>query len=237
MLYLIGLGPDLCSISLEALEVCKKCKIIYLEDYTAKIPYSQEELESLLKKNIRRLKREEVEEESFLEEAKTRDIALLVYGSPLAATTHISLILKCKKESIPFKVIHNAGILNVIAETGLQIYKFGKTASMPQWTSSYKPSSFLEIIKENQSINAHTILLVDIGLSFKEALQQLESAIKSIKLEKIIICSLLGTNKQKILYNSTENLKKIKEDIEEPFCFIIPGKLHFLEEEMLTYFS
>jgi len=97
-----------------------------------------------------------VNSEQIIEEAKKNDIALLVYGSPLVATTHISLILKCKKENIPYKIINSASVVDAIAETGLQLYKFGRTASMPAWKQGYKPMSFVNIINENSRAGALT---------------------------------------------------------------------------------
>ncbi len=237
MFYLIGLGLDLKSISSYALEIIPQCERIYVESYTIKLPYTKEDLEAMLRREIFFLERKDVEEESFLQEAKNKNIALLVYGSPLMATTHISLLLKCKKEKIPYRVIHNASIFDAIAETGLQIYKFGKTASMPQWSSSYKPASFLEVIKENQSRDAHTLVLIDIGLSFKDALRQFRGTVEELSFEKMLVCSMMGTERQKIFYDALENFENAKIKIEEPFCFIIPGKLHFLEEEMLNFYD
>src|SRR3989338_1302946 len=133
MFYLIGLGLNVKGISIEGMEAVKKCQKAYLESYTVELPYKVGELEKSLGKKVVELDRAAVESEMFVEEAKKKDIAMLVYGSPLAATTHISLLLKCKKENIPSKIIHSASVIDAIAETGLQLYKFGKTASMPKW--------------------------------------------------------------------------------------------------------
>jgi len=149
------------------------------------------------------------------------------------ATTHISLILKCKKEKIEYTILENASIFDAMAETGLQIYKFGRTASMPTWTEKYKPASFVDIIKDNMKIKAHTLVLVDIGLHFSDALKQLEEATgHKIKLNKIVICSRLGTEDSKMYYDEIQNL--FEKEIYEPFCIIIPSDLHFLEEEALN---
>lgn len=232
MFYLIGLGLDLKSISTEAIEILKRCKKIYLETYTVELPYSQEELEEVIGARIIQLTRTMVEMESFVSEAKNKDIALLVYGDPLAATTHISLVLRCKKEGIDYRVLHNSSIFDAISETGLQVYKFGKTASMPAWTEKYKPASFIDVIKDNLKIKAHTLVLVDIGLGFGDALNQLEKASSNkLKIEKIIVCSKLGTQEEKIYYETLEELAGM--EIYAPFCFIIPSSLHFLEEEAL----
>jgi diphthine synthase len=233
MLYLIGLGLNKESFTYEAKNVIKNCRKVYLENYTVKFPYEIEELQELIGKKIIELKREDVESEKLIKEAKEQNVALLVYGSPLIATTHISLIQEAKKKRINFRIIHNASILDAVSETGLQIYKFGKISSIPK----FEADSFMEIIQENQSINAHSLILVDIGVNLKDSLKKLERASEryKIKLEKILICSRLGKRDQKIIYKDIQNLKKL--EIKEPYCFIIPGKLHFLEEEFLRNFE
>ncbi len=235
MLYLIGLGLGLKSISIEALEAIKKCDKVYLEAYTADIPYKKEELEKLIKKKVSLKTRQEIENENIVLESKNKNIALLVYGSPLTATTHISLIIKARKEEVKIGVIHNASILDAVSETGLQLYKFGKTASLPNWNNEYKPSSFVDVIKENKKINAHTLLLIDIGLEYKKAMFQLEQAYPGIKIQKMIVCEKLGTENSKVLYGNIEKLKR--HSIKNLFCFIIPGSLHFLEEEYLMFYE
>jgi diphthine synthase len=229
-LNLIGTGLNEKSLTLEALEAIKKSKKVYLENYTVDFPYAKSKLEKVIKKKITELNREKVESESFLSEAKKENISLLVYGDSLSATTH-SEILTCKKNKIPFKIFHNASVMTAIAETGLQLYKFGKTASMPTWKDNWKPDSFIEIVKQNQSINAHTLLLVDIALDLKKAKQQLKESMQNhnLEIEKIVVCSKLG-NQAKIIYDKIENLP---DEITKPYCFIIPGKLHFHEEEFL----
>lgn len=62
----------------------------------------------------------------ILEGAKEKDIALLVVGDPFGATTHTDIILRAKEQEIPYKVIHNASIINAVGCCGLQLYSFGK---------------------------------------------------------------------------------------------------------------
>lgn len=228
MLYLIGLGLNEKGISLQGLEVLKKCEKIYLENYTVDFPYKKQELEKVIRKKIISVKREFIEDKAdeLIKETKKTNVALLIYGSPLIATTHISLIQEARKNKVKYRVIHSASVLDTIAETGLQIYKFGKIASMPK----HKATSFLEVINDNKKIKAHTLILIDIGLEFNDVLKKL----KDIN-EKIVLCSALGTKNQKILYKKINELKKIK--IKKPFCIIIPDKLHFIEEEVLNSFS
>jgi diphthine synthase len=236
MLYLIGLGLNVDGISKYGLSILKKCKRIYLENYTVDFPYSKEELEHTIEKKVISANRELVESLQIVDESKKMDIALLVYGSPLTATTHISLMQEAKACGIRCKVIYNASILDAVAQTGLQLYKFGKIASMPKWDKekNFTPDSFMKIVQENQSIKAHSLILIDIGLEFQDALNQLNiSAEKqNIKLKRVILCQALGTKHGKIMYKKISELNDFT-GVRKPYCIIIPSKLHFLEKEFL----
>jgi diphthine methyl ester synthase len=235
MLYVIGLGLNERGISKEGLLTLEKCKKVYLEGYTVEFPYAETDLK-FSKKRIIRLRREDVESNKLLKEAKSINIALLVYGSPLFATTHLSLLLDAKRENVWTKVIYSASVFDGLAETGLQLYKFGKISSMPTWTETYKPD-FLKYVVENQKIKAHSVVLADIGLSFRKALYELnENAEQNkLKLDKVVACSRLGTEKQQIVYGTLEELKE--KNLKAPFCFVIPSEMHFLEEEALENFK
>lgn len=240
MLYLIGLGLNSKGISVEGLEIAKRCKKVYLESYTVDFPYSIGELSEVIAKDIAELKREDVEGLEFIDYAKKSDVALLIYGNPLMATTHITILDECEKSGIKTKVIHGSSILDAVGETGLQIYKFGKIASMPAWNEkkSFTPDSFMEIIKDNQRAKAHSLILIDIGLDFQDALMQLEKSCEkySIKLKKFILCQCLGTRNQKIFYKNIEDYSEFT-GVRKPYCIIIPGELHFMEKEFLERFE
>jgi len=237
--YLIGLGLNENSITKESIGILNKCKKIYLENYTVDFPYKIEELEKSIGRKVISLDRERVEKEEFVVDAKKIDVALLVYGSPLSATTHYSALMRCRKEGIKYRIIYNGSIFDAIAETGLQIYKFGKTASMPKWIKGkYEPMSFIELVRDNIKIKSHTIILVDIGLEFEDAIWQLIETIKRNKIDsdKIIVCSSLGTENSRIYYGKFNKLLDL--DVRKPFCFVIPSdELHFTEEEVLEEFK
>lgn len=237
MLYLIGLGLNENGISLEGKEAVDKCKKIYLEGYTVDFPYKIEKLEKVLGKKVEKLLRGDVESNRLVKESKKTNIALLVYGCPLFATTHMSLLLDCKNEKVKTKIIYSASVFDAIGETGLQLYKFGKISSMPRWQKNFEPDSFLEFVEQNNSIKAHSLILVDIGLNFDSALEELELASKrrKFKLEKLIVCSNLGTSKPEIIYGKIEDLKKKK--FISPYCLIIPGDMHFVEKEGVERFG
>ena len=238
MLYIVGLGLNEDGISKYGLETVMRCKRVYLEKYTVDFPYSTGELGEVIDKKIIEADREKVESLELVDEAKRMDVALLVYGSPLTATTHISLIQEAKRLGIRYKIIFNASILDAVAETGLQLYKFGKIASMPAWKKSYEPDSFMKLVQENMSMKAHSLILVDIGLEFEDALNQLKISAENhkIPLKKILVCQALGTKKKRIIYRDVKDLETYK-GIKPPYCIIIPSKLHFVEKEVLVDFE
>ncbi len=251
-LYLIGLGlHDEKDITLRGLEILKKCDYIFLESYTSKLNCGIDKLETLIGKEITPAFREMIEnkvEQLILSKAKDKDVAILVAGDPLAATTHIDMITRAKELKIDVKIIHNASIVNAIASTGLQLYKFGKTASIPYPMKNFEPETFYDILKENQSINAHTLMLLDIkaeedkfmsvGEGIRCLLQVELRRNEKVFTEKTFVvgCARIGANDQKIIADLAG--KVMKQDFGKPVhCFIIPAKMHFMEEEFLEQYK
>jgi len=136
MLYLIGIGLNERGISKEGMDALLKCKKVYLENYTVDFPYTEHQLEEMIGKKFKVLDRKNVENLGIVDEAERLNVALLVYGSPLSATTHITLIDECRASGIKYKIVYTASVFDAVAETGLQQYKFGKVASMPTWQKS-----------------------------------------------------------------------------------------------------
>jgi len=112
-----------------------------------------------------------------LSNARDNDIAFLVGGDPLSATTHTDLVLRAVELNIPYKIIHNASIMNAIGSCGLQVkrivesscdcfcflfklYHFGETVSIVFWTETWKPTSFCEKIVANRRRGLHTLCLL-----------------------------------------------------------------------------
>lgn len=106
--------------------------------------------------------REMVEQcaDDILLNSKDTDVAFLVVGDPFGATTHTDLVLRAKEKNIPFEVVHNASIMNAIGCTGLQLYSYGETVSIPFWTESWQPDSFFDKIIDNFKRNLHTLCLL-----------------------------------------------------------------------------
>jgi diphthine synthase len=52
--------------------------------------------------------------DAIIDEARDKVVSFLVVGDPLGATTHTDLVLRAVEKNIPYKIIHNASILNAI---------------------------------------------------------------------------------------------------------------------------
>lgn len=246
MLGIVGLGITGIELSLQALSFVKSCDKVYAENYTGVIN-NVVELENLLGKKIILLPREQVEEEMpFINDAKSRNTAFLVLGDPLVATTHFEILSRAKSKGVSYHVFHSSSVISGVSITGLSIYKFGKIASIPKPKPSvgFKPTSFYDLIKENQSIKAHTLCLLDtepVPLKANEALRILLD-IENEKKKKlishnslIIVIARLGSDNELIKYGRVSNLLSFDFG-SPPHCIIIPSELNFKEKEFLEAF-
>lgn len=243
-LYMIGIGlNDEKDITVKGLEAVKSSDYVFLESYTSKLQISVEKLEQFYGKKIILADRDLVEKESYniIDKAIDKTVAFLVVGDVFGATTHTDLFLRAKEKRVQIRIINNASILNAIGITGLELYKFGKTTSIPYPEDYFRPETAYDIIKENSKAGLHTLVLLDIksdrNMTVNEALHillEIEDKRKEnvfIEETKVLGCARIGGD-YKIKYGAVEKL--LEEDFGKPLhCLIVPGKLHFIEEEVL----
>ena len=123
-MYLIGLGlGDVEDIGMRGLRIAKAAKRVYFEMYTSLLHGPNggiPQLEELLGRSVVPADREVLEEKAgdILDGASTDDVAVLVVGDPMAATTHSDLILRARQQNIPVEIIHNASIISAVGCTG-----------------------------------------------------------------------------------------------------------------------
>jgi len=250
MLILAGLGLfDEKDLTIREIEEAKKADKVFIELYTSKWYGSLENLEKTIGKKVEILKRKDLEESSdeVLKQAKTQDVVIFVPGDPMIATTHNSLIQQARKLGIKTKVIHNASIISAIGETGLHIYKFGPSVTIPfsEKTKGKLPESVYDVIKMNRARGLHTLCLLDVvdekTMEPKEAIEillNLENARKENVIKEdlgIVIFSKAGSEEAKIVFDSIKNLRGKSFDV--PAVIIIPGILHFTEREFLSFYA
>ena len=244
--YLIGLGLyDETDISLKGIEIAKKCDLVYMESYTSKLGVDKEKIENLIGKPITLLDRKDVEQSDVLvRNAGEKDVAFLVGGDPLTATTHIDLIIQARKKGIKTRVIHSSSIYTSVCESGLFIYKFGKSCSIPFPTRDYNPTSFYDTIAENLERGLHTVVFLDIHydegrfMTVNEGIKRILEVAKERNDNKINEDTLavgfarIGSENQIIKFGKMKKL--LDYNFGKPqHILVVPGKLHFVEEEAL----
>ncbi|CXI73917.1 diphthine methyl ester synthase, putative [Plasmodium berghei] len=267
VLYIIGLGlGDEKDISVKGKELIDQSDVIYLESYTSILFISKDKLEAYYKKKIYEVDRNFAEEncEQILDEAINKKVSFLVVGDPLCATTHHDIILRAKKKNIDVHVIHNASIMSAIGESGMQLYNFGQTVSIPYFEGEYKPTSYYNKIKINLDNNFHTLCLLDIKvkertienimknkniyeppkfMTVNEAIEQLIYC-ESVHNENVITKNTLaiaivriGSNDQQIVSGNLFTLKT--QEYNDPLhsLIICAPNLHDIEKEYFDMYS
>lgn len=245
MLYLVGTGLYKKDISIGALEKIKSCKKVYLETYTSKVAKDITELELCYGISIIPASRCFLEStDEIIREAMNIEVALLVAGSPLFATTHTDILLRAKEHGVGIRVFHNASILNAIGSCGLYSYAFGRTVSIPFFESGWKPTSFYRNILHNVRSDLHTLCLLDIRIDdHEERYMSPEVAITQL-LEcediekggiisdetKLFVISRFGNPDEKILFGTIASFKDTS--FGDPLhSLIIPAKMDTIESE------
>jgi len=246
-LYFIGLGLcDEKDITVKGLEAVRKCDYVYLENYTSVLQCPVETLEILYHKKIILANREMVERRAYeiLEDAKDKNVAFLVVGDILSATTHTDLLLRAKEKHIECEFIHNVSIINAVGIVGLELYKYGKITSIPFTTESFMPETPYDVIKMNRKEGLHALVLLDLRpdeqryMTVNQAINYLLH-IEYNRKENVftedtvcIGCARIGCKDFKIKIGKAKDL--LHEDFGKPLhCLIIPGAMHFVEEEAI----
>lgn len=253
-LTFIGLGlRDEKGVSLIGLEKAKAADRVYAEFYTNLMPkLSVKALENLLDKPVTVLSRKDLEEraeEAVLRQAAEEKVVLLVPGDPLVATTHIDLRLRAERAGIETEVLNGVSVYSAApAAAGLQIYKFGKTVTVPFPSSLYKPETPYEVIGENSRRGLHTLVLLDVDgergrcMTVREGLEYLlevEAKRKEgvVTLQRLAVgLAGLGSWNPEVRGDLVEKLLEFFFK-ELPQCLIFPGRLHFMETEALKVFA
>jgi diphthine synthase len=249
MLVFIGLGLfDERDLTIRALEEARSCEELFAEFYTSKLAGTDlTKLERVIGKKITLLSREDVEgSENILNEADTKKVGFLVPGDPLISTTHIALRLHAKEKGIDTCVVHGTSIYSAApAISGLFNYKFGRSTSIPFPQKGYTPESFYDHLKENKRLGLHTLLFLDI----KEKLMTLNEALTILlDLERkrredvfnddtlVVGLGLVGSENPVMIAGAVAQVKE-KDFGPTPHVLIVPGELHFMEEEYLKEFG
>lgn len=243
----IGLGLyDEKDLTLRAMEEAKKCDELFGEFYTSALKGTTvQRVVKAIGREIKVLQREEVEEGSLvLKEAATKKVGFLVAGDPMTATTHVDLRLRAAKQGIATRIVHGVSILTAAAGLlGLQVYKFGRTVTIPFPDEKFSPTSPYELISKNRNNDLHTLILLDLTekgtyMTADKGIQYLNEQEGKMKLGLFppnrLVCVLarVGSKEPLIMAGRANELKD--KDFGGPLhCLVLPGPLHFEEKEAL----
>ncbi len=224
MFYLIGIGLKPGHLTIEANKAIVKCKQVFLDTYTS--TYAEgtiEELKKIVGKEIVALDRKGIEEgfSLVLKAAKKsgEDVALLVFGNALSATTHIQLLLDAKKLGVKTIALPGISIFDFVGSTGLDQYRFGRACTIVAPKENYAPESFYDIIESNFNAEMHSFCLLDIDIEkgYKMTVSEALSLLAKIEkkkgkdiLQKATLIGLyaLGNSKQMVMSGDLEKMQR-----------------------------
>jgi diphthine synthase len=242
-LTLISIGlADEKDLSLRALEEARGCDTLYAELYTTVLDTDTQRLSALIGKPVKPLPRSSYEETSdaLMDEAKDSSVGVLVGGDALSATTHTSLLLEARKKDVPTKVIHGSSALTAVAETGLSIYKFGRTVTLPL-TEKGPLDTVLRTLEENREHGLHTLVLLDLDaeadhyLTINQAITYLLEAERPETFNgEILVVGVARLGREDNVIRAGRASDLADHDFgAPPQALIVPGRLHFIESEAL----
>src|SRR5918996_1154944 len=254
MLWLIGLGIEgLGGMSTKGREILRRCNIIHIERFTGYLSDTDlNEIKLYCKREenvvniVGRLFVEDGRE--ILEQAVSNDVAMVVYGDVFIATTYIDLFIRATKRRIKVEVIHSAsGITSLIGESGLQIYKFGRSSTIMS-----EPQSAISVyntLLDNLLSGNHTLILTEYSetkenispffLDPKKAMRMLLDVEKDQRSQAfteetfVLVASRIGRADKKIISGHVRSLMEINYEA-GPHSLIVPGRLHFVEKEAIS---
>jgi len=233
-----GFNPP-ASLTMEEIDFLDSSDKIIVDTFTS--PFY---LKSYKNRDLIFADREKLENYEWIFQLEGR-IAIIISGDSFSATTHFNIYSEAVKRNLEVKVFHNATIVPLAAtRLGLQLYKIGPVVSLPRFSEKFHPTSPYEKIKRNKEMKLHTIILLDISppMTINEALEELLLLEKEMKeglfnsTTKIGVISCLGMPEETIKFSTMERLLS-ESGLKPPLTIVIPGDLHFQEEENLSIFN
>ncbi|WNY25044.1 diphthine synthase [Methanolapillus millepedarum] len=252
MLTFIGLGLfDEKDISLKGLEAVLAADLIYVEFYTSRLMGTTlERMESLYKKPVHLLLREDVEQNpDWMLAAKDQNVVFLTGGDTMASTTHVDLRIRAHDLGIETRLIHGASIISAVyGLSGLQNYRFGKSVSIPFPYTSARGNRVVtetpyDTLLKNKKDGLHTLVFLDIHpqngyMKVSEALQLLleveNKRQEGVMSDQIAVgIARAGSDDVCVKADFAKNYEHF--DLGGPLqILVLPGNLHFLEAEALV---
>ncbi|MCX8208060.1 MAG: diphthine synthase [Sulfolobales archaeon] len=249
-LYLVGAGLSARYLTLEALEVIEKADYVFVDTYTGRI--DPRDLEKIVSKPLVEVSRRDLEERSGKDVLKLlaegRRVALLVPGDPLVATTHISLLLEAHSRGFECRVVPGVSIVPAaLTFSGLMVYKIGKIATVVYPKNGILFEYPYDVIKANDSLNLHTLLLLEydgekgVAMKFREAIEILREIEEKrgegvVREERLVsVAAALGYPNFSVCIGELRRVSELEiEEVPQTLVFVSP-KPHPIEVEAMKF--
>lgn len=246
-LTFVGLGLGERGTSLAGIDAMKGCEVVYLEKYTSPpSPTLVSDLEKATGRKVTLVGRDFVEDgREILERARRSDVALAVQGDPMIATTHGDLRVRASLSGIPTRVLHGATIPAAAASaSGLHFYKFAAAITFTLESVSHHQDVY-QRVHRNLLEGQHTLILleydvdggrgVEPGFVFERLLAAEENFKRGVLSERTlaVVLGRVGMVGETGIAGPMGKLKGMPFG-GPPHCVVIPGRLHFTEEEALV---
>ena len=251
MLTFIGIGLyDEKDISVKGLEAVRRADHVYAEFYTSILMgTSPEKLETFYEREITILEREDVEQQpDWLQRAVTEDVVFLTGGDAMVSTTHIDLRMRAQDMGIETHIIHGSSIVSAVPGlTGLQNYRFGKSATIPH-PYTHKGRNIIshtpyDTIKSNLETDMHTLIFLDIDpekgyMTINrgcELLQEIDSQEGKLDLAGRLGVGVARAGSPEPVVKALPLGELADFDFGGPLqILVVPADLHFMEAEALV---
>lgn len=249
MLYIVGLGlRGLNSLTIEGDMVLRSCSEIFLEGYTSVSPEGTiHDISRHLGAPVHLLGRQDIEgSDMLIRKASEHNVALIVTGDPLSATTHNQIRIDAMRLGVQVEVLENASVTSVIpGRVGLLPYRMGPTVSLPFFSDKFHPRSVLSKIQSNLAMNLHTLVLLD--LKDSRTMYPHEAAMELLELEsrhgtgtlgpetEIIVAAKVSQSGESLMHGPLQNFAMQNLDL-SPSALVIPAKLSEKEWEFVSAF-
>lgn len=251
-LHLIGLGlHDVRSITVKGLEAARAADVVYAEFYTAIMAGAKEGLEEFLGRKVEVLDRLGVEKGGprLLEEARHKEVVLLVAGDPMAATTHADLLVRFRQAKVPLHIVHAPSIFSAAPGLlGLQHYKFGRATTLVRAEKGWSPTSPFDAVADNHQRGLHTLVLLDIKSDEGYFMRAGEGIAQLLDLAKrtenpwftedsqVGVVARAGSDAPLVVTGKASELAA--RDFGPPLhCLVVPGALQVVEQEAWDSFA
>ncbi|MFQ6085183.1 MAG: diphthine synthase [Candidatus Bathyarchaeia archaeon] len=246
-LSFIGLGLyNEKGISVRGLEEARRSDYVYVELYTNPMPnLSLRRLSESIGKHLEVVNRSFIEgsgAEEILGKALSSNVALLVPGDPMIATTHVALRIQAEGRGVKTRIIHGTSVASAaISLSGLHSYKFGRSVTIP-FDESETPYN---VIRDNGAMSLHSLVFLDVQaeerryMTLGEGLNRLLD-IERIRKENVATPSTLIVGLARVGSDDSQARagpisKLIRFDFgPPPHLLIVPSRLHFTEGEVLV---